>query len=85
MSDSHQFARDNDAVDLNELRARLRKMSYEELLRHGKASAFMCSPRANRGKPPREPFVIQLDECRAESSGGDAIRQRRLLSLSPIS
>jgi hypothetical protein len=52
--------------DVEELRARLRKMTDEELLRSGKNAAYMCSPWANMGKPPRETFVIQLRECRAE-------------------
>jgi hypothetical protein len=52
--------------NLEELRARLRKMTDEELLRSGKAGRHMCSPEANFVKPPREVFVIQLRECRAE-------------------
>jgi hypothetical protein len=52
--------------DVEELRARLRKMTDEELLRFGKAAQFMVTPWANMGKPPREVFVIQLRECRAE-------------------
>ncbi len=46
-----------DAIDLDELRARLRKMTDAELRR---------SPATNLGQPPREPFVIQLREARAE-------------------
>ena len=38
---SSRFAR-NDAIDLEELRARLRKMTDEDLLRVGKAARFMC-------------------------------------------
>jgi hypothetical protein len=53
-------------IDLEELQARLRKMSDTELRRFGKAAAAMCSPRANLGKPPRKAFVIQLEEARAE-------------------
>ena len=53
-------------IDLEELRTRLRKMSDGELLRFGKAGKCMCSPEANMGKPPREAFVIQLKEARAE-------------------
>ena len=41
-------------------------MSDGELLRFGKSAAAMCSPEANLGKPPREAFVIQRDEARAE-------------------
>ena len=37
----YRFAR-NEEIDLNELRARLRKMSDEDLLRFGKAARFVC-------------------------------------------
>ena len=56
----YRFARDED-VDLDELRTRLRRMSDEELLRFGKAARFMCSD-----KSPRQVFVVQLEEARAE-------------------
>jgi len=52
--------------NVEECRARLRKMTDEELLRSGKNAAYMCSAKATMGKPPREPFVIQLRECRAQ-------------------
>ena len=48
------------------VRLRLRKMSDAELLRFGQAAKYMCSPRANMGKPPREEFVVQLEEARKE-------------------
>ena len=54
------FAR-NEEIDLNELRARLRKMTDEELVRFGKAARFIC-----RDKSPRQAFVVQLEEARAE-------------------
>jgi hypothetical protein len=41
-------------------------MDEAALIRFGKAAAYMWSPRANLGKPPRAPFVIQLEEARAE-------------------
>ena len=53
-------------VDIESLRARLRKMTDVELLRFGKDNRYMCSPYANLGKPPLEPFVVQLREARAE-------------------
>jgi hypothetical protein len=53
-------------VDVEELRERLRKMSDEQLRPFGRAARFMCSPAANRGKPPRECFVIQLEEAKTE-------------------
>jgi transcription initiation factor IIE alpha subunit len=46
-------------IDLDELRARLRKMTDKELIEYGKAGA-------SRDKSPREVFVIQLKEARAE-------------------
>jgi hypothetical protein len=52
--------------DLESLRARLRKMSDAELLKFGRAARYMCSPKANMGKPPLEAFVVQLAEARAE-------------------
>jgi hypothetical protein len=62
--DSTQFTTDD--VDLETYRARLQKMSHEELIREGKAGRYMCSPFANFGKPPRRVFVIQLEEVKAE-------------------
>ena len=56
----------NDPIDVEELRARLRKMPDADLLRFGKAARNMCSPEANLGKSPREAFVIQLEAARAE-------------------
>jgi len=47
-----------DAVDLDDLRARLRKITDAELLAFSKSARYMCSPMANLGKPLREPFVI---------------------------
>jgi hypothetical protein len=60
----YRFATDAP-IAVEEFRARLRKMTDAELLRFGKAARYMCSPAANFGKP-REAFVIQLRECRAE-------------------
>jgi len=55
-----------DGINLEELRARLHKMTDAELRSFGKAAKFMCSPGANLAKPPRECFVIQFEEARAE-------------------
>jgi hypothetical protein len=52
-------------INLEHLCARLRKMTDAELIRFGKAGRFMCRPGRN-GEPPRECFVIQLEEARAE-------------------
>src|ERR1700741_368858 len=50
-------------INLEQLRARLHKMSDAELIRFGKAARFLCRP----GKePPREAFVVELREARAE-------------------
>ena len=51
---------------LDALRARLRKMDDDALVRFGKAAAYMCSPESNPVEPPRREFVIQLEEARAE-------------------
>ena len=48
------------------LRERLRRMTDEQLREFGRACVYMCSPKANLGKPPLEPFVIQLEEARGE-------------------
>jgi hypothetical protein len=52
--------------DVEELRERLRKMSDDQLLKFGKSANYMCRPVANLGNPPKEAFVIQLREARAE-------------------
>lgn len=53
-------------LDAEKLRARLRRMTESELLDWGSAAAYMCSPAANLGDPPRPAFVQQLEEARAE-------------------
>jgi hypothetical protein len=62
--DSTQFT--SDDIDIEAFRARLRKLTDEELIREGNAGRYMCSPMANFGKPPRRVFVIQLEEVKAE-------------------
>ena len=47
-------------IDIEALRLRLTKMTDAELQKFGAASKFMCSPKANLGKPPRDFFAIQL-------------------------
>jgi hypothetical protein len=64
LMDSTQFTRDD--VDLDACRARLRKMTDEELIREGKAGRYLCSPLANFGKTPRKVIVVQLEEVKAE-------------------
>ena len=55
-----------EGFDIEKLRERLRKMTDAQLLEFGRAARQLCSPEANFGKPPREVFVIQLEEARAE-------------------
>ncbi len=55
-----------DTVDLEQLRTRLRKMSDAALLHWGRCGVRLCSAEFNRGKPSRQVFVIQLEEARAE-------------------
>jgi hypothetical protein len=47
-------------LDLEALRAKLRRMSDRDLLRFGRAARYMCSAFANHGKAPRREFEIQL-------------------------
>jgi hypothetical protein len=56
---------DTTAFNLNELRTRLQNMTEAELLQFGKA-ARVISREANRHEAPREVFVVQLKEARAE-------------------
>ena len=53
-------------INREEVRERLQRMSDEKLIEFGRACVYMCSPQANLGKPPREEFVVQLEEARAE-------------------
>jgi hypothetical protein len=53
-------------LDLEALRARLRRMSDTELLRFGRSARYLCSPVANHGKEPRQVFVVQLREAAEE-------------------
>ena len=53
-------------LDLEALRARLRRMGDRELLRFGKSARYMCTPEANLGKEPRQAFVIQLRAAEKE-------------------
>ena len=62
----HRFAQDNAGVDIEELRERLRRMTDQQLRKFGEAGKFMCSPGATFSEPPRKPFVVQLEEARAE-------------------
>lgn len=50
--------------DIESLRMRLQKMTDRQLIEFGKAARFMCVP--DFGRPPRQVFVIQLEEARNE-------------------
>jgi hypothetical protein len=50
---------------LENLRQRLRRLSDDELIQFEKLAALL-TPQANLGRPPREVFVIQLQEARKE-------------------
>lgn len=52
--------------DVEEFRARLRKMPDEKLREYGEAARYVCSPRAMQGKPPLPVYLIQLEEATAE-------------------
>ena len=56
----------DSAVDVDGIRARLRKLLDPELIEYGKSCAFLCSRKQNFGKPPLEAWTVQLDEARAE-------------------
>jgi hypothetical protein len=53
-------------LDREELRARLRRMTKEELARFGRVVRKMCSLETDRGKTPREEVVVQFEEAWAE-------------------
>jgi hypothetical protein len=54
-----------EALDLTELRARLRGMSDSALKQFGRAAQYMASPAASYS-PPREEWGLQLAEARKE-------------------
>ena len=62
----YRLPRKKVAVDLEELRARLRQMTDAELRRFGQAAHYMSSMQSSPDEASRNVFVIQLEECRAE-------------------
>lgn len=53
---------------VEEFRKRIQAMSDGQLLRYGKAAAYMADPKYSADGRTVEPvFKIQLQECRAES------------------
>ena len=71
------FSGTDNEVDLESLRARLRKMTDANLLRFGRAAKSMCEPDAYFGQAPRQTFVIQLAEARAELERRNAERNAK--------
>ena len=55
----------DEPLDIPKFRELIRKMTDEQLLRNGKAAAYMASPAAAYG-PVRQTFIQQLEELRAE-------------------
>jgi hypothetical protein len=53
-------------LDVDELRARLARMTDRALLEFGRAAAYICTPYANLGQSPRKPFVMKLQAAQAE-------------------
>ena len=53
-------------LNVDDLRARLRKMSDKKLREFGEAARYMTSPKANMGKPPLLDYVLQLQEATLE-------------------
>jgi hypothetical protein len=70
------FTGENE-VDVESLRTRLRKMNDAELLRFGRAAKSMSSPSAYFGQPPRQTFVVQLAEARAELKRRNAEKEHK--------
>jgi hypothetical protein len=55
------------AFTVEEFRKRIRAISDDQLIRFGKAAAYMADPRNSADRRSVEPvFKIQLQECRAE-------------------
>ena len=52
--------------NVDELRARLRKMDDVKLCQFGQAARYLTTARANLGKPPLRVYALQLAEATAE-------------------
>jgi hypothetical protein len=72
------FSSNDGEVDLDSLRARLRKMNDNELRRFGLAAKSMCLPDAYFGQRPRQVFVIQFEEAKAEWNHRKAVQAVKL-------
>ena len=62
----YAFSQDDKEINLEELRHRLQRMDEEALKEFGRAAAFLCQPQQCAHGKPRDAFVIQLQEARAE-------------------
>ena len=62
---------------IDELRARLQKMTDRQLREFGLAAAYMSSKKADAGKLPREAYVAQLEEARQEWKRRQAKKKKR--------
>jgi len=76
--DSTHFT--EDEVDLEAFRARLRKMTDEELIWEGKAGRYLCSLMANFGKPPRKVFVVTFGR---KQNRPQSVRSKIMRSVQP--
>jgi hypothetical protein len=54
-----------DPENIEQIRARIRKMSDAELRKYGRAARDLSDPKKNFGAP-NPSFKVQLDEARAE-------------------
>jgi hypothetical protein len=68
-------------INREEVRERLRRMTDEQLREYGRACVHMCSPQANLGKPPREAFVVQLEEAKVEYRRRQKKEWRKLMNF----
>jgi hypothetical protein len=55
-----------ELLDPEQVRRRLERMTDAQLRRWGGAARYMCSPAACLGQPPRQNFVLRLEEAIAE-------------------
>jgi hypothetical protein len=74
MNGMYTFANDGP-INLEGIRAQLRSMNEDALLRYGRSASYMASPQASHGRKPLEAFVVKRREARAEW------RRRRLPEL----
>lgn len=54
----------SEEIDVEAIRARLRRMTAAQLVRYGRAAAYLAN--APSYGPPRETWTVQLAEARSE-------------------